>query len=155
MPNVIEGKLDAKNFKFAIVASRVNDLITTPMINGAVDTLIRHNAVDKNIDIIRVPGSFELPFGIKKAALTGKYHAIIAIGAIIRGQTSHFDFLSSQVTKDISSIGLEHNIPVTSGIVTTETTEQAIERAGVKAGNRGSEAAISAIEMANLVKTLS
>ncbi|NIP29696.1 MAG: 6,7-dimethyl-8-ribityllumazine synthase [Candidatus Dadabacteria bacterium] len=153
MPQLIEGKLDAKGFKFAIVASRVNDLITTPMLNGAVNTLLRHNASEKNIDIIRVPGSFELPFGIKKAALTKKYNAIIAIGAIIRGQTSHFDFLASQVTKDISHISLEMNIPVTSGIITTETTEQAIERAGVKAGNRGSEAALSAIEMASLVKS--
>ena len=154
MANYIEGKLDAKSFKFAIVASRVNDFITAPLVDGAVDTLLRHNASDKNIDIIKVPGSFELPFGILKAAQSKKYDAIIAVGAIIRGQTSHFDFLSSQVTKDISSIGLENNVPVTSGIITTENTEQAIERVGVKAGNRGAEAAISAIEMASLVKAL-
>lgn len=150
MPNIIEGRLDAKQFKFAIVASRVNDLITTPMINGAVDTLLRHNAKETNIDIVRVPGSFEIPFAVKKAAISKKYDAIIAIGAIIRGQTSHFDFLSSQVTKDLSAVSLQTDVPVTSGIITTDTTEQAIERAGVKAGNRGSEAAMSAIEMANL-----
>ena len=154
MTHVIEGKLEAGKLKFAIVASRVNDLITTPLINGAVSTLIRHNSSDKNIDIIMVPGSFELPFGIKKAALSKKYDAIIAIGAIIRGQTTHFDFLASQVTKDISRVSLETNVPVTSGIITAETTQQAIERSGVKAGNRGSEAALSAIEMANLVKSL-
>lgn len=154
MPNVIEGKLDAKQYKFAIVASRVNDLITTPMINGAVDTLTRHSVKESNIDVIRVPGSFEIPYAVKKAALSKKYSAVIAIGAIIRGQTSHFDFLASQVTKDISGISLETGVPVTSGIITTETTEQAIERAGVKAGNRGSEAALSAIEMADLSKQL-
>lgn len=150
MPNIIEGRLDAKQYKFAIVASRVNDLITSPMINGAVDTLLRHNAKETNIDIIRVPGSFEIPFAVKKAASSKKYDAVIAIGAIIRGQTSHFDFLASQVTKDLSNVSLQTDVPVTSGIITTETTEQAIERAGVKAGNRGSEAAMSAIEMANL-----
>lgn len=154
MPKVIEGKLDAKQYKFAIVASRVNDLITTPMISGAVDTLIRHSVKESNIDVIRVPGSFEIPYAVKKAALSKKYNAVIAIGAIIRGQTSHFDFLSSQVTKDISAISLETGVPVTSGIITTETTEQAIERAGVKAGNRGSEAALSAIEMADLSKQI-
>ena len=154
MPKVIEGKLDAKQYKFAIVASRVNELITAPMISGAVDTLLRHSVKEANIDVIRVPGSFEIPYAVKKAALTKKYNAVIAIGAIIRGQTSHFDFLSSQVTKDISSIALETGVPITSGIITTETTEQAIERAGVKAGNRGSEAAISAIEMADLAKQL-
>lgn len=149
-----EGSLNAKGLKFAIVASRVNDLMTNPMVNGAKDMLLRHGASEANIDVIRVPGSFEIPFVVKGAAKSKKYNAIIAIGAIIRGQTSHYDFLASQVIKDLSQVGLETGVPVTCGVVTTETLEQAIERAGVKAGNRGSEAALSAIEMANLIKSL-
>ncbi|MXW22721.1 MAG: 6,7-dimethyl-8-ribityllumazine synthase [Candidatus Dadabacteria bacterium] len=155
MPETIEGKLSAGKFRFAIVSSRVNSFVTNPMTEGAIDTLVRHGASDRSIDVIKVPGSFEVPLAVKKAALSGKYDAVVAIGAIIRGQTSHFDFLASQVTKDLSAVALETGVPVCSGIITTETTEQAIERAGVKAGNRGSEAALSALEMVNLVKALS
>ena len=155
MPETIEGKLSAGKFRFAIVSSRVNSFVTNPMTEGAIDTLVRHGANDRAIDVIKVPGSFEVPLAVKKAALSGKYDAVVAIGAIIRGQTSHFDFLASQVTKDLSAVALETGVPVCSGIITTETTEQAIERAGVKAGNRGSEAALSALEMVNLVKALS
>ena len=154
MPREIDGSLNAEGLNFAIVVSRVNDLITTPMLRGAIDTLIRHNASESNIDVIKVPGSFEIPIAVKRAAESNKYDSIITIGAIIRGATPHFDYLASQVTKDISHIALQTNVPVSSGIVTTDTLEQAIERAGVKAGNRGSEAALSAIEMANLLKTL-
>ena len=155
MPETIEGKLSAGKFRFAIVSSRVNSFVTNPMTEGAIDTLVRHGASERSIDVIKVPGSFEVPLAVKKAALSGKYDAVVAIGAIIRGQTSHFDFLASQVTKDLSAVALETGVPVCSGIITTETTEQAIERAGVKAGNRGSEAALSALEMVNLVKALS
>ena len=155
MPETIEGKLSAGEFRFAIVSSRVNSFITDPMTGGAVDTLIRHGAEEGSIDVIKVPGSFEVPLAVKKAALSGKYDAVVAIGAIIRGQTSHFDFLASQVIKDLSAVALETGVPVCNGIITTETTEQAIERAGVKAGNRGSEAALGALEMVNLIKALS
>jgi 6,7-dimethyl-8-ribityllumazine synthase len=154
MPHIYEGKLDATGFKFAIVVSRFNSLITDRMVEGALDVLLRHNASDSDIDIIKVPGSFEIPFGVKKAAQSGKYDAIIAIGAIIRGETPHFGFLASEVTRALNWISLEFDVPVACGVITTETLEQAIERAGVKAGNRGGEAAFSAIEMANLVKAL-
>ena len=155
MPETIEGKLSAGKFRFAIVSSRVNSFVTNPMTQGAVDTLVRHGVSDRSIDVIKVPGSFEVPLAVKKAALSGKYDAVVAIGAIIRGQTSHFDFLASQVTKNLSAVALETGVPVCNGIITTETTEQAIERAGVKAGNRGSEAALGALEMVNLIKALS
>lgn len=149
-----EGGLNAKGFKFAIVASRVNDLITNPLVSGAFDALLRHGATESKIDIIKVPGSFEIPFVVKKVAKSKKYDSIIAIGAIIKGQTSHYEFLASQVTRDLSLIALETDVPVACGVITTENLEQAIERAGVKSGNRGSEAALSAIEMANLMKLL-
>jgi len=149
-----EGKLDAKGLKFAIIVSRFNSFITDRMVEGALDVLMRHDASDADIDIIKVPGSFELPFGVKTAATSKKYDAIIAIGAIIKGETSHFDYLASQVTKELSALGLQLGVPVASGVITTETLEQAIERAGAKAGNRGGEAALSAIEMANLTKLL-
>jgi 6,7-dimethyl-8-ribityllumazine synthase len=155
MPQTYEGKLDASGLKFAIVVSRFNALITERMVEGAKDVLLRHNASESDICIIRVPGSFEIPFAVQKAAKSGKYDAVIAIGAIIRGQTPHFDYLASEVTKRLVGVGLEFDVPVTSGVVTTETLEQAIERAGTKAGNRGAEAASSAIEMANLSKVLS
>lgn len=150
-----EGFLDAKGMKFAIVSSRFNSFITDKLVEGALDILIRHNTSENNIDIVKVPGSYEISFAVKKLLETKKYDAVIAVGAIIRGETPHYDYLSSEVTKRLVSLSLEYNVPVSSGIITTENLEQAIERAGSKAGNRGSEAAISAIEMANLVKTLS
>jgi len=155
MHNIYEAKLDAKGLKFAIVASRFNGLITDHMVKGAVDVLVRHNASDSDIDVIKVPGSFEIPFTVKVAAKSGRYDAIIAIGAIIKGETPHFDHLSSVVMNNLAGIGLEFDIPVASGVITTETLEQAIERGGTKAGNRGGEAALCAIEMANLNKLLS
>ena len=154
MLNIYEAKLDAKGLKFAVVVSRFNDLITDRMVKGAVDVLVKHNASESDIDVIKVPGSFELPFVVKIAAKSGKYDAIIAIGVIIKGETPHFDYLSSVVMKDLAGIGLEFNTPVVSGVITTENLEQAIERGGTKAGNRGGEAAMSAIEMANLNKLL-
>jgi 6,7-dimethyl-8-ribityllumazine synthase len=150
-----EGHLDAKGMRFGIVSSRFNSFITEKLVEGALDILIRHNASENNIDIIKVPGSYEISFAVKKLLEKKVYDAIIAVGAIIRGETPHYDYLSSEVTKRLVSLSLEYSIPVSSGIITTENLEQAIERAGSKAGNRGSEAAISAIEMANLVKTLS
>lgn len=154
MPQTYEGKLDAKGLKFAIVVSRFNDFITNHMVQGALDVLKRHNASESDIDIIKVPGSFEIPFAVKVAASSSIYDAIIAIGAIIRGETPHFNYLSSTVISDLASLGLEYSIPIVSGVLTTETIEQAIERGGTKAGNRGAEAARSAIEMANLKKVL-
>src|SRR5919197_4441176 len=150
MPRIYEGKLDATGLRFAIVVSRFNGFITERMVEGALDVLIRHNASESNIDIIKVPGSYEIPIAVKKAVKSDKYDAIIAIGAIIRGETPHFDYLASGVTKSLTVISLESDIPVASGVITTETLEQASERAGTKAGNRGGEAALSAIEMANL-----
>lgn len=155
MPQTFEGKLDAKGLKFAVVVGRFNDFITERLLSGALDVLVRHNASEKDIDVIKVPGSYEILFAAKKAAELKKYDAVIALGAIIRGQTSHFDFLASAVTSQLASIGLENDLPVASGVITTENLEQAIERAGSKAGNRGAEAAFSAIEMANLAKSLS
>lgn len=154
MPNTYEAKLDGKGLKFAVVVSRFNDLITDHMVKGAVNVLVKHNTSESDIDIIKVPGSFEIPFVVKIAAKSARYDAIIAIGAIIRGETPHFEHLSSVVMQHLARIGLEFNTPVVSGVITTETLEQAIERGGTKAGNRGAEAAISAIEMANLNKLL-
>lgn len=155
MPKKYEGNLDAKGLKFAVVVSRFNDFITERLVSGALDVLYRHNASDDDIDLIRVPGSYELLFAVKKAAEKKKYNAVIVLGAIIRGETPHFDYLASAVTSTIASISLEMDVPVASGVLTTETIQQAIERAGSKAGNRGAEAAYSAIEMANLTKILS
>lgn len=155
MPKIYEGNLDAKGLKFAVVVSRFNDFVTERLLSGAVDVLLRHNASEADIDIIKVPGSYELLFAVKKAAERKKYNAIIALGAIIRGETPHFDYLASAVTKKIASISLEMDVPVASGVLTTDTLQQAIERAGGKAGNRGAEAAYSAVEMANLTKILS
>ncbi len=154
MPQTYEGKLDAKGLKFAIVASRFNDFITNHMVEGALDVLRRHNSSESDVDVIRVPGSFEIPFAVKAAAISSIYDAIIAIGVIIRGETPHFDYLSSTVIGDLASLSLEYGVPIVSGVLTTETLEQAIERGGTKAGNRGGEAALSAIEMANLKKIL-
>jgi 6,7-dimethyl-8-ribityllumazine synthase len=155
MIQIYEGRLDAKGLKFAIIVSRFNSFVTERMTEGALDTLLRHNASESNIDIIKVPGSFELPLAVKRAARSAKYDALIAIGAIIKGETPHFDYLSSETTNRLSLISLEFEIPIACGVITTETVEQAIDRAGGKVGNRGAEAAISAIEMANLMKMLS
>ncbi|MEE9252993.1 MAG: 6,7-dimethyl-8-ribityllumazine synthase [Thermodesulfobacteriota bacterium] len=155
MPGVYEGKLDAKGLKFAIIVGRFNDFITDRLLGGAMDVLVRHNASEKDIDIIKVPGSFEIPIAAKMAAKKNRYNAIIAVGALIRGATPHFEYIASEVSRGLSQISLEHEIPVAYGMITADTLEQAIERAGTKAGNRGGEAAMSAIEMANLFKSLS
>jgi 6,7-dimethyl-8-ribityllumazine synthase len=154
MPNIIEANLLAEGKKFALVASRFNDFITDKLVGGAVDALVRSGAATQDIDIVKVPGAFEIPLVAKKMAKKGKYHAIICLGAVIRGATPHFEYVSAEVTKGIAMVSLEFEIPVIFGIVTTDTIEQAIERAGTKAGNKGWHAAISAIEMANLIQDI-
>ncbi len=154
MPNIIEAKLLAEGKKFAIVVSRFNDFITDRLVGGAVDALIRSGAETLDIDIVKVPGAFEIPLVAKKMAKKGRYNAIICLGAVIRGATPHFEYVSAEVTKGIAMVSLEFEIPVIFGIVTTDTIEQAIERAGAKAGNKGWHAAISAIEMANLIQDI-
>jgi 6,7-dimethyl-8-ribityllumazine synthase len=154
MPKIIEAKLLAEGKKFAIVVSRFNDFITEKLLQGALDGLLRSGARDEDIEIVRVPGAFEIPLIAKKMASTARYHAVICLGAVIRGATPHFDYVSAEVSKGIAMVGLESEVPVIFGIVTTDTIEQAIERAGTKAGNKGWSAAISAIEMANLIEVV-
>lgn len=154
MRKVLEGHLVAKQVKIAICVSRFNEFITQKLVGGAVDTFIRHDGNQDNIDIIWVPGSFEIPLITKKVVETKKYDAVIAIGAIIRGSTPHFDFVASEATKGIAQVSLESGIPVIFSILTTDNLEQAIERAGVKAGNKGSEAMLTALEMVDLIKKI-
>ena len=154
MPRIIEGKLTAKGMKFGIVASRFNDFICGRLIDGAVDALTRAGADEKDILIYKVPGAFELPATAKKLAMTAKFDAVICLGAVIRGATPHFEYISAEVTKGIASVGLETEVPVAFGVLTTDTIEQAIERAGAKAGNKGWDAAMSAIEMVDLFRKL-
>jgi len=150
MPKIIEANLLAEGKKFSIVASRFNDFITDRLVSGAVDALVRSGAKDKDIEIVKVPGAFEIPLVAKMIAEKKKVQAIICLGAVIRGATPHFEYVSAEVSKGIAIVSLEASIPVIFGIVTTDTIEQAIERAGTKAGNKGWDAAISAVEMANL-----
>lgn len=152
MVKTIEGKLTVENEKFAIVVSRFNEFISSKLLSGAIDELTRHGVNDNNITVIWSPGAFEIPVLAKKLAKSGTYDAIIALGAVIRGSTPHFDYVSSEISKGVAAVSLETGVPVIFGVLTTENIEQAIERAGTKAGNKGSDAAKSAIEMANLVK---
>ncbi len=154
MPKTIQGDLSAKGLKFGIVASRFNDFITARLVDGALDALTRHGAAEGDIEIVRVPGSFEIPLVAKVLAQSKKYHAIICLGAVIRGATPHFEYVSAEVSKGVASVSMESGIPVIFGVLTTDTIEQAIERAGTKAGNKGWDAALSAIEMANLMKQI-
>lgn len=149
-----EGQLVAGNEKFCIILSRFNDFIGSKLLSGALDELKRHGVSDDNIDIVKVPGAFEIPVTAQKFAQTGKYNAIITLGAVIRGATAHFDYVSAEVSKGIAQVSLQTGIPVIFGVLTTDNIEQAIERAGTKAGNKGSDAAKSAIEMANLLKLI-
>lgn len=151
---VIEGDLRAEGFRFGIVVSRFNDFITTKLLDGAIDALIRHGADEKNIDVVRVPGSFEIPLIAKKLAMKGSYDALICLGTVIRGATPHFEYVASEVSKGIAVTSLETGIPVAFGIITADTIEQAVERAGSKAGNKGWDAALTAIEMAQVIKKL-
>lgn len=147
-----EGKLVGTDLKVAIVVSRFNDFITNRLLNGAKDTLVRHGVEDSNIDVAYVPGAFEIPLVSKKLAQKGKYDAVITLGCVIRGATSHYDYVCNEVAKGVSKANDVSDIPVIFGVLTTESIEQAVERAGTKAGNKGAEAAVSAIDMANLLK---
>lgn len=151
---VIEGKLNAKDLKFGIVVGRFNEFISSKLLGGAMDALKRHGAEDKAIEIAWSPGSFEIPLIAKKMAKSGKYDAVICLGAVIRGATPHFDYVAAEVSKGIANVMLESEIPIAFGVLTTDSIEQAIERAGTKSGNKGFDAAMSAIEMANLIKEL-
>jgi 6,7-dimethyl-8-ribityllumazine synthase len=151
---IIEGELQAKGLKFGIVASRFNEFITSKLLDGAIDALLRHGAKDEDIEVIRVPGSFEIPLVAKKLALKGAYNAIICLGAIIRGSTPHFEYIAAEVSKGVASASMETGVPIAFGVITSDTIEQAVERAGTKSGNKGWDAAITAIEMAQLLKKL-
>jgi 6,7-dimethyl-8-ribityllumazine synthase len=154
MPKIQEGVLNAKGFRFGLVVSRFNNFITERLLEGALDALMRHGGKDENIEIVRVPGSFEIPLLAKQMASSGRFDAVICLGALIRGGTIHFDVLSAEVTKGVAQVGLETGVPITFGVITTDTLEQAIERAGTKMGNKGWEAAESAIELVNLLKAI-
>ncbi len=154
MARIIEGKLDAKGFKVGIVVSRFNSFICERLLEGATDVLVRHNADDGDIDVVRVPGAFEIPLMAKKLATSGRYDGVICLGAVIRGATPHFDYVCSEVSKGVASVSLDTEIPIAFGVITTDTIEQAIERAGSKAGNKGAEAAMVVIEMINLFRVL-
>jgi len=154
MNKIIEGKLDAKGFRFGIVVSRFNSFISDRLVEGALDALVRHGAEDDNVQIVRVPGAYEIPMMAKKMVETSRYDAVICLGAVIRGATPHFDYVSAEVSKGIATVSLDSGVPVTFGVLTTDNLEQAIERAGSKAGNKGFDAAVSAIEMVNLFKAL-
>ena len=154
MPNLIEGKLLAEGKRFAIIAARFNDFITDRLVGGALDALTRSGAREPDITIVKVPGAFEIPLAAKKMARNGGWDAIICLGAVIRGSTPHFDYVCAEVSKGVAMVGLDLEIPVVFGIITTDTIEQAIERAGTKAGNKGWSAAQTAVEMANLMDHL-
>ena len=151
MPKIIEGKLIAEGKKFGLVASRFNDFITDRLVGGAVDALVRSGAKDEDIELVKVPGAFEIPLLAQKMAKKGKYDAVICLGAVIRGSTSHYDYVCAEASKGIAAASMDTGVPIIFGILTTDTIEQAIERAGTKAGNKGWSAAMAAVEMANLV----
>ncbi|MBA7541351.1 6,7-dimethyl-8-ribityllumazine synthase [subsurface metagenome] len=155
MPKNIEAKLSFKKLKFGIVVSRFNEFITNKLLGGALDCLVRHGANDEDIEVVWVPGSFEIPFTAKLLAESQRFDAVICLGAVIRGATPHFDYVAAEVSKGIALVSLESKVPTAYGVLTTDTIEQAIERAGTKAGNKGWDAALTAIEMANLTKILS
>lgn len=154
MPVYIEGNLVAEGKKFGIVVGRFNDFISDRLVGGAVDALVRSGTKDTDIEIVKVPGSFEIPLVARKMAGSGKYNAVICLGAIIRGSTPHFDYVCAEASKGVAQAGLETGVPVIFGVITTDTIEQAIERAGTKAGNKGWSAAQAAVEMANLMEQM-
>ncbi len=154
MPKFHEAKLIAEGKKFALVVSRFNDFITEKLLSGALDALVRSGAAEEDIEVVKVPGSFEIPLTAMKMAKTNRFNAVICLGAVIRGSTPHFDYVSAEVSKGVAMAGMESEIPVIFGVITTDTIEQAIERAGAKAGNKGWSAAMSAVEMANLFEII-
>lgn len=151
---IIEGNFSGEGQKVGIVVARFNEFITSKLLGGAIDILKRHGVKEKDIDVVWVPGAYEIPLVSKKMAESTKYHAVITLGAVIRGATPHFDYVSAEVSKGVASASLETGIPIVFGVLTTDTIEQAIERAGTKAGNKGGEAALTAIELINLLKEI-
>ena len=154
MPKQYEGKLDGGGLRMALVVGRFNSFISERLVDGALDALLRHGVADDDITVARVPGAFEIPLVARKLAESGKFDAVICLGAVIRGSTPHFDYVSAEVSKGIASVGLASGVPVIFGVLTTDSIEQAIERAGTKSGNKGFDAAVSAIEMVNLLKEI-
>lgn len=152
--NIYEGNISGKGLKFAVVVARFNNFITSKLLDGALDALKRHETPEENISVVWVPGAFEIPLVAKKLASSKKFDAVICLGAVIRGATTHYDYVCNEVSKGIAQVGLQSGVPTIFGIVTTENIQQAIERAGTKSGNKGFDAAISAMEMANLLKGL-
>jgi 6,7-dimethyl-8-ribityllumazine synthase len=150
----IEGDLQVRELRFAIVASRFNDFIVEQLVRGAIDTLRRHGASDKQIELVRVPGAYDLPIVARKLALTKRYDALIALGAVIKGATAHFDYVAGECAGGLARVANDTGVPVAFGVLTTDTNEQAVERAGTKAGNKGADAAITAIELANLLRKI-
>ncbi|MEN8168475.1 MAG: 6,7-dimethyl-8-ribityllumazine synthase [Pseudomonadota bacterium] len=150
----IEGGLIVENARFCLVAARFNSFIVESLVDGAIDTLKRHGAEEKDITLVRLPGAFEMPVALEKIAAKGEYDAIIALGAVIRGGTPHFDYVAGECVKGMSQVSLKHGVPIAFGVLTVDTIEQAIERAGTKAGNKGAEATLSAIEMVNLLRRI-
>lgn len=151
---ILQGELQAKGLKFAIVQSRFNDFITGKLLDGAVDALLRHGAKEEDIDVVKVPGSFEIPLAAKRLAQKGSYSAVICLGTVIRGATPHFEYVASEVSKGVAQVSLETGVPVAFGVITSDTIEQAVERAGTKSGNKGWDAAVTAIEMAQVLKKI-
>ncbi len=154
LPKTTEGELLVRDLRFAILAARFNDFVVEPLVRGALDALKRHGATEKQIEIVRVPGAFDMPIVARKLALSRRYEALIALGAVIRGQTPHFDYVAGECASGLARIALESGIPIAFGVLTTDTVEQAIDRAGGKAGNKGADAALTALEMANLMRRL-
>jgi 6,7-dimethyl-8-ribityllumazine synthase len=154
MPNLFEGKISAEGCRFAIIVSRFNDFIGSKLVEGALDALKRHGGDENQISVYKVPGAFEIPMTAKKIVNTGKYDAVICLGAVIRGATPHFDYVAAEVSKGIAAVSLESSVPITFGVLTTDNLEQAIERAGSKVGNKGWDAAMAAMEMVNLYKEM-
>jgi 6,7-dimethyl-8-ribityllumazine synthase len=153
-PKVIEAELLARDLRFVLVAARFNEFVVEPLVRGALDALKRHGVLEKQVEIVRVPGAFELPIVVRKLAQSQRYDAIITLGAVIRGQTPHFDYVAGECASGIARIALESGVPVAFGVLTTDTMEQALDRAGGKAGNKGADCALVAIEMANLLRRL-
>ena len=154
LPKFIEGELLARDLRFAFIAARFNDFVVEPLIRGAMDALKRHGATEKQIEIVRVPGAFDIPLVARKLAQSRRYDALITLGAVVRGQTPHFDYVAGECASGISRIALETGVPIAFGVLTTDTMEQAVDRAGGKAGNKGADAALVAVEMANLLRRL-
>jgi 6,7-dimethyl-8-ribityllumazine synthase len=154
MPRIIEGHLDAKGFKVALIASRWNEVVTTRLVAGAIDALLRHGADEANLELVKVPGSFELPQAAAKIAAAGRHDAVVALGCLVRGETPHFDLLAAEAVKGLAQTALSSGVPVIFGVLTCDTMEQAIDRAGGKAGNKGWDAALAAIEMVSLFRRL-